>query len=458
MPMPVADRERRIVEVVVAHDPAQQEDLAIRWRGSSLVLPVIALELDAVVLNPRSHRIRSQLESHPRAEIVEQDPFSDAAQDVIREILRDSENFEDLRTNLAEDTQLSPGLVTRAGLLVNANRRAVALGDLGQPYVKVAVLPADAREEEIADLELRLQMQADFREDYSYTNRLLFVNELINSQNRAPRAVARALNLAASSDPRALRRGAAQVDQDLRVLAMIRDVQRRSGGRIPLTDFDDQEVALEELDDRYRELQRSNPDEATELYELRLLGVLSAVPYRDIRLLEPEAVERYVVPIMTDDELLGRSVAVLTRRPASQDGDAELEGLDVLEMPAVVDAGRASVTPIVDLLASTRDLDEVELPTDDGSFRAAREDVVDAVRQVLRLTAQERRQVNRDEDRLRAPANLVLEAERKLRDARAAYEEVAEDPGLDHERLRLALERCAEQLRGFGADAGVDVR
>ena len=43
-------------------------------------------------------------------------------------------------------------------------------------------------------------------------------------------------------------KGRSQVEQDTRVLVLIRDIQRRSNGAIPLTDFDEQEIALEELE------------------------------------------------------------------------------------------------------------------------------------------------------------------------------------------------------------------
>src|SRR4029077_2948263 len=234
----------------------------IRWRDEFRVFPVVNLDIDAVVLNPNSHRIQAQLESHPDREAVRRDPFSEEAQAIIATIIKTQiEGFEDLRTNLAEDQQLQPGVITRVGLLVNANRRAVALRENAARYIRVAVLP-DATADEVSDLELALQMQRDFREDYSFTNRLLFVDDLITKQGRPVDDVARALNVAASSDERAMVKGRAQVEQDTRVLVLIRDMQRRSDGRIPLTDFDEQEIALEELERPYRDTAQDDPDAA----------------------------------------------------------------------------------------------------------------------------------------------------------------------------------------------------
>jgi hypothetical protein len=458
MPLSEAERSQRVAAALEAHNPAQDEQISLIWRGERRTFPVVSLDLEATVLNPASHRIRSELESHDRAEVVERDPTSDEAQDVIRQVLRDlTPNFEQLMTNLGEEGQQAPGVITRSGLLVNANRRAVALHDIAERYIRVAVLPPDATAVEIADLELRLQMQADFREDYSYTNRLLFEAELINVQNRPAEEVARALNIAASSDARALRQGRNQVEQDLRVLALIRELQRRSNGRLKLTAFDNQEIALEELDQRYRELQRTNPGRAKRLHELRLLGVLSDVPYRAIRELEVEALEEQVLPIMSEDELLGGSVELLTQGDAAGNSDTDPEGLDVLKQPVADTDGGPTVTPMVDLLATTAGADDIELPTPEGPRRVARDDVVDALRRVLVDAADDRRRLRSGQDRLRAPANLALEAERKLRSALETYGSVSAEAGFDPTRLVGALTRIGETLHGFEEALGEEL-
>jgi hypothetical protein len=56
-------------------------------------------------------------------------------------VLRETEGFERLKVNLAEEDQREAGVVTRAGLLVNGNTRAAALRDIDKQYIRVAVLP-----------------------------------------------------------------------------------------------------------------------------------------------------------------------------------------------------------------------------------------------------------------------------------------------------------------------------
>ena len=89
-------------------------------------------------------------------------------------------------------------MVTRDGLLVNANTRLAALQELGIDYVRAALLPSDADEHAIDRLELELQVQRDFKQDYTFTNELIFLNELLNAHGYTEEKVAKALNWAAS--------------------------------------------------------------------------------------------------------------------------------------------------------------------------------------------------------------------------------------------------------------------
>jgi hypothetical protein len=459
MAMTEEARAERIAAAVESHDPASEDRIRLPWRGDTRVFPVVQVELDALVLNPYSHRIRAQLESDPNRELIAADPWSDDAQVAIAEILRSvGENFDDLRTNLAEEGQLQPGVATPVGLLINANRRAVALRDNGERYIRVAVLPSDTTTEEISDLEVRLQMQRDFREDYTFTNRLLFVDELISQHNRPVDDVARALNLAASSDERALAAGRAQVEQDTRVLDMIRRIQARSEGRIPLTAFDEQEIALEELETRTRELASEDSDAAERLFETRLLGVLSGVPYRDLRRFDEEAAGDYVVPVLSDDSQFADVLPALEVDHGAT-GVEEPEGLDVLEdgddEPRDEElSAQRRVSALVDLIARSYGQDEIELPTTNGPRRELRDGVLDDLKAALRAAAADIASANRHENRLLRPINRVQESADKLRAATDAYQRVKDESGLDREALAQALVRVRERLESLSAELG----
>lgn len=190
--MPIISEEARKarIEEALRALPRDSERIPLPWQDTTKTLPVIRISLDSVLLNPRSHRIRAQLESHPQRQLVLESPFSEESQDVITTVLRETEGFERLKVNLAEEDQKDAGVVTRAGLLVNGNTRAAALRDIDKKYIRVAVLPGDATQEEIDELELRLQMKQDLKQKYTFTNELLFVEELNTRYNRTHEQIA----------------------------------------------------------------------------------------------------------------------------------------------------------------------------------------------------------------------------------------------------------------------------
>jgi hypothetical protein len=439
-------RVERVKAALERHDPEVDGTERLPWHDDFRIFPVVELELDAIVLNPDSHRIQAQLESHPEAELVRRDPFSDASQEIIADLLREVEGFEALRDNLAEEKQHNAGVVTPSGVLVNANRRAVALRDNGSKWIRVAVLP-EASEIEISDLELRLQMQRDFREKYSFTNRLLFVEELINVQGRGSQEVARALNEASSNNPAELEKGKAKVDQDTRVLALIREVQRRSDERIPLTHFDAQEIAFEELDNKLQDAGDSEA-EAAAILELRLLGILTDVPYRDLRSFDAQSLEDHVIPWLEEDDLFGEVLEALPSDPSRDQEGEEPEGLDILDSGPTEEEGRSTqkVRSLVDLFAASSGEEEVGLPTPDGGRTVDRVSAVKALNQTLRDAADDIDSERRHTRRVERPRDRAVEAERKLRLASEAYGRVKDEPDFEPGPFREALDSVRERL------------
>jgi len=118
---------------------------------------------------------------HPKRSIVEKDPTSSEAQEVLASLLRKTERFNKLKDELKELSQQNPGLISRDGLLINGNTRVVALRDLGVDGVDVAVLPADAMARDFLDLEMSLQMRRLTHQDYTFTNELLLIDKYRNA-------------------------------------------------------------------------------------------------------------------------------------------------------------------------------------------------------------------------------------------------------------------------------------
>ena len=373
--LPEKARRERIEAAVQAHEPNQEESVQVPWKGDTALCPVVLVPLDVAALNPHSHRIKSDLESDPHAEEIEADPYAEESQERIAEILRNTDGYEDLLANIGAEGQRDYGVITNAGLLVNANTRAVALAALDKGYIKVAVLPGDATEREIADLEVQLQMQRDFKQDYTFTNELLFVQDLTERYGYSTSRVAEIL-----------RRREKDVEQFIRLLALIREIQRRSDNKIPLKFFDEKEQLLKDLDGAYEGLKDRDPVAANRLRDARILAVLVGTFYRDARVANEEFVEDYLTDALGEKEGLGGSLATMVETPEAdtEEGD-ELPGVDELGgeagdgEPSRVDTGA-----LVDLVAKSFGEDEIEVPDSSGGEQTvSRERIIEVVAEAI---------------------------------------------------------------------------
>ncbi len=444
--MPVISEEARKARIDQALRALQRdsERIPLPWQDGDRTFPVIKLPLDAVLLNPKSHRIRAQLESHLRRKVVIDAPYGEEAQEIITDILRNTEGFERLKTNLGEEGQRDAGVVTPSGLLVNGNTRAAALRDIGKQYIRVAVLPADATQQEIDELELRLQMKRDLKQDYTFTNELLFVDELITRYNRTHEEIALVLRWAASRAPKELSKGKERVCQSVRMLSLIRQIQELGRGKLPLTDFDEKNQALIEIDNEYQQVRQVDSEKAARVRDTRMIGVLVGLGYRELRQIDDRFLDDYFVPALADNEVLGKHTETLTSEAPSDDA---LPGLDVLP-PQNGDSAR-SPTPLLRLLASTRGDEPVEVPTDTEPVVLPREQMVDIIRATMEEAADTARLNRRASNQRGAPLLRMQNAERELRLALDAYRAVRDDASFDDTRIRRLFAKLKRTVDAF---------
>ena len=147
-----------IEETVNAVGADHQDRRPMRWRGEDVPWPVVQIPVSHALLNPYSHRIKAQIGSLGLSgQVIADDPFGDEAQEFIAEIVCGTPGYARIKATLARDKQQDPGVMTREGVLINANTRLVALRELGVPYIKVQVLPTDATQAELTELELGFQ-------------------------------------------------------------------------------------------------------------------------------------------------------------------------------------------------------------------------------------------------------------------------------------------------------------
>lgn len=440
------EARRQKIEAAVESHPADGERLHLPWQNTYVDAPVINLPLEAVLLNPRSHRIRAQIESSPQSDQITSDPFGEETQEIVTQILRDTADFDDLKTNLSQEGQRDSGVVTRAGILVNGNTRAVALRDLAEHYIRAAVLPADATQEELDELELRLQMRREFKQEYTFTNELLFVDDLLNRYGRSANEIALALGWAAANEPLELRRGSQRVQQAQQLLSLARNVQAFSSGTLALTYFDDKRQALIEINNVYQELIATNPSAAQRVRDARLLGMFVGLGYRELRAIDGDFVPDHLLPAMENDDLLRENVL-------GQIGSdlEEGEGLPGLDAPGLgTESAGHTVSPLLTALTRSTSEDVLTLTSNDGDVELEREPVVDALRASLDVAVEEAEADRRAGGRLALPRKLLAEITKKLARCARGVEEVARHEGFDRKEFNqgvAAFDRSVDSFR-----------
>lgn len=456
MSMTQEAREQRIKDALEAY--AQEETperIPLPFRDQAgKTFPVVSLPLDVVLLNPRSHRIKAHLESHPDREEVLKDPYSDRAQAVIAQVLRvagerGEENFELLKKDLEEIGQRDAGVITHAGVLINANTRAVALRELDpNGYIRVAVLPSDADERDIDQLEMRLQIQREFRRDYSFSNLLIFVHDLLETYDYSEEQVARQLNYAASTDAKEMTKGINQVRRLVRQLALLRDLQKRSSGTLPLTFFDDKKQALDDLDQQFEAMVKKGDRAGAErMRDARVLGILAGCGYKNLRKITDTAVTEHLVPRIEKTDGIKDALPVMTAPsvPATDDDeDEEMALLGGGAAPTSRPHDGSPLKPLVTFVAKAVTRPTVALPQNDGSPREVETrtlldqiaNVVDAAADVADFDASLKQKVD-------GPIRFLDKATSQLRSAIEAYRGVGGRADFD----QAAWERELEEFR-----------
>lgn len=279
------------------------ETVAIEWRGKSINVPVITMPVDLLAYNPDTHRIRAQRETDPAgARALAGDPFGTEAQGYLHRLLmgdpKDPSKIDPSFTALQEDLRVhgqnDPGIITRAGVLINGNTRRAALKENSHEHIRVGILPSDASAEDVHGIELSLQLRQDHRREYSFMNYLLALDEQV-AEGVPPTAIQKKFRILSTA-----------FDRNLWILNFVRDAIKRSmvtteSGQVAslkLVDFESHKAKLEEVYRAFVAASKRSPDEGRALCEQRLLAILFDKSKTDLRLIQPDFVERYMKSVL----------------------------------------------------------------------------------------------------------------------------------------------------------------
>lgn len=252
----------------------------IDFRGVSKPFEVVRVGVDVPYLNHDNSRLRAQLATHPNRDVVLNRPTSSEAQEILADLLRKTEKYKELKTQLSDLSQKNPGVISRDGMLVNGNTRLVALRDIGANGIDVAVLPPDATSTDFFNIEMSLQLVNLVEQPYTFTNQLLLVENLRSRFNNEE-AIFKALNWQ--------RNGPKRLAEHLRWLAHVEEIRRSTNYSYEY--FDDKVEMIKNLDSSFQGLLSEDPNAAEDLKWNRVIGMALGLNKDEIRAIDEEFVE-----------------------------------------------------------------------------------------------------------------------------------------------------------------------
>lgn len=192
--MDAATRKRKLIELQENNNNVAMTGIPLRYRGETRTMNVYKIPLDFLIYNKYNGRIGTDVLSFEKQNgALDVEKESDRI--IIERFLYESKKDRNDTTmkSLLEIGQQRYGIVTSDGIIVDGNRRAMLLNrlfhkrdELGLAYDKVArcqlfwaiILPDDANEKDIQQLETIYQMGEDDKLDYNPIEKYLKCKEL----------------------------------------------------------------------------------------------------------------------------------------------------------------------------------------------------------------------------------------------------------------------------------------
>ncbi|MFI6505058.1 transcriptional regulator [Nonomuraea typhae] len=285
----------------LATNSGLSETTTVEFRGQALTIPVISMPVKNLYYNPATRRVQAQRSHDPVRDrgLEGSNVWSPESQDYLQFLIqalpadpsRTDPEFDMLKESLRDFKQTDPGLITREGVLVNGNTRAVAFRQLGITDIRVGILPESCTWDDVYAVELSLQLRPDRRRQYSYINRLLAIDGQL------------ALGKSIDDITRDFRTRKATCEADIWILNCLRDlIDRSKNGKfqLRLLDFEAHQEKLRELHRKYVSESGINRDNAEVMKETRLMAIALDFSKTDVRHIEHDFADRYLARVLPE--------------------------------------------------------------------------------------------------------------------------------------------------------------
>lgn len=421
---------------------SSKQGLLAAWPRTERELPLVDLEVGWVRFSTLNHRTKAEqkreIHETGQLDLFRADPLGDVAQLAQFKILSNQINFNELKLDLADRGQQEHAVVTAEGVLINGNRRAAALrsllnddNNLGCRYIRCLVLPTDATPSEMLQLETELQVAKDFKQDYSWVNQALLIEELYESYGRDFGRVATLMH-----------RKAKEIREDYEKIQQLNQLVALSQGQRLHVDFEPNESAFNELAQYIR---NKNDNEREAVRAVYFLGTLTGVNYRDLRHLRRADAEVLVTDELRGDEQLAQVLSLAAESTDRSDGGGDLLD-DVLG-----DAGQVgTVRTVLEFVAGLDRDDPIVFP--EGS-QVEVADVFQQIGRAVSKAAEEAEEQRRDINAARAPITRLDRALAELTRARDSLPEARALAGWDEALFTAKLVAVEERVNELKDDS-----
>jgi hypothetical protein len=240
----------------------------------------------------------------------------------------------------------------------------------------------------------------DFKQEYSWVNQALLIEELYESYGRDFSAVATLMH-----------RKVKEIREDYEKIQQVNQLVALSQGKWLHVDFEPNESAFNELAQHIR---NKNDGEREAVRSVYFLGTLAGVNYRDLRHLRRADAEDLVGDELRGDEQLSEILTVA----AVNSEDAEQKN-DLLDDVLGNSGGTSVVRQVLEFVAGLEKDQPVELPSG-AEVEVA--DIYDQIGRAVTKAAEEADEQRRDINAVRAP---IIRMERALAEITRARDSLA---------------------------------
>lgn len=429
------DQERAEFLQIKVEASKKRERLA-SWPREDKELPVVELDVNWVRFSTINHRTSAeqkraiQITGNPG--LFTDDPIGKTAQDAQYEILTQPSAFVDIKADLKIRGQIDNAVVTADGFLINGNRRAAALRSLLQDdhhlnanYIRCHVLPFDTTSAEIIRLETELQVAEVFKEDYSWVNRALLIEELYEQHDKNFDVLAALMH-----------RKVEEIKEDFEKIQQLNQLVALSQGEYLHVDFEANESAFDELS---QHIKNKNAREQESVRNVYFLGTLTETPYRKLRHLRRPDGEELVADELREDPQLASIIELVEAQTEinSSDHDELLD--DVLgEEPE-----NSIVRQILEFMGTHDKEEPIRLLNGD---KLEMLDVREGVARAVIKAADEAAEQLKDINAVKAPMLRLEKAKTEMSFAKNALGKARAIPGWNEEEFVTLLTEVEEIL------------